>query len=218
MTVGKGRWTPIPLFFGLMTVCGSSLAQERTLMQIIASDPAVQQNALAAVTKSAVIINNPCPDARYTITGKGEVYVPPERDASGLIIKGVFKLEFHEEGCGASRTLNAFGVVQSPGKLALAPLLPGTTHAAPPMQKDAINVASASAGTPEKDCKIGYIADTQFVRQEAAPAGSGTAAPWQELWTLVSCTRRAQVPMRFIPQRNGTQIVAEHAKIDPVQK
>jgi hypothetical protein len=213
----KTRWMPLLLILSWVAVCSTSFAQERTVMQVIATDPAVQQNALVAVKQSAVVVNNPCPTAQYALTGKGEIYVPPERDASGVVTKGAFKLEFREDGCGASRILNVYGVVQSPGKLALAPLLPGTTHASPQMQRDAINVAGAAAGPPEKDCKINYIADTQLVRQEAAPAAGATAVPWQELWTLVSCTRRAQVPMRFIPQRNGTQIVSERAKIEPSQ-
>jgi hypothetical protein len=211
----KTRWGPALLAFGLAAVCGAAFAQDRTLMQVIATDPSVQQNALAAVKQSAVMANNPCPTAQYALTGRGEVYVPPERDASGVTTKGAFKLEFHEEGCGASRILNAFGVVQSPGKLALAPLLPGTTHATPQVQKGAMDLASAAAGPAEKDCKIGYVADTQFVRQEVVAPGSATAAPWQELWTLVSCTRRAQVPMRFIPQAHGTQVVAERANTEP---
>jgi hypothetical protein len=213
----KMRWMPLLLVFGWVAVCGTALAQERTVMQVIASDPAVQQNALAAVKQSAVMANNPCPAAQYALTGRGEIYLLPERDASGIITKGAFKLEFREDGCGASRILNAYGVVQSPGKLALAPLLPGTTRASPQMQRDAINVAGAAAGPAEKDCKINYVADTQLVKQEAAPVAGANTAPWQELWTVVSCTRTAQVPMRFIPQRNGTQIVSERAKIEPTQ-
>jgi hypothetical protein len=200
-----------------LSLCTPVIAQDQSILQAVLNDPAVQQHALDAAKQSAVIVNNPCPAARYALTGKGAVYTALERDPSGVITKGAFKLEVHEDGCGASHTLNVLGVVQTPGKLGLAPLLPGATLAGPQLQKDAINSAATSAGGPEKDCKIGYIEDTEFVKQDSAPVQGASAAPWRELWTLVTCTRRAHVPMRFIPQRNGTQIVAETAKIDPIQ-
>jgi hypothetical protein len=200
----------------LASLSAAGIAQDQDLLKTILSDPAVQQHALEAATQSAVMLANPCPTARYALTGRGMIYIAPQRDASGAVVKGAWRQEVQEDGCGARRTLNVLAVVQEPKKLGMAPLLPGTTHAGPQLQRDAVKFASAAAGGPEKDCTIGYVENTEFVRQDGAPAGGAGAPSWHELWTFVTCTRRAHIPMRFTPDRGGTQIVAEPATIDPI--
>jgi hypothetical protein len=91
-------------------------------------------------------------------------------------------------------------------------MLPGTTHAGPVLQRDAVGyavqVVAAVPGGNDPNCKIGYVEDTEFVSQEDTAIQGGKEPPWRELWTLVSCVQKMQVPMAFIPDATGTSISA----------
>ena len=217
MKTGGNRRIIAAAALSIASLSTPALAQDQRVLQSVLSDPGVQQHALEVVKQSAVMVRNPCPTARFALTGKGTVYIALERDASGAIVKGAWKQEVLENGCGVTRTLNVLGVVQGPKKLGVAALLPGTTRAGPQLQKDAVKFAVASAGGPEKNCNVGYVENTELVKLDGAPVAGASSPPWQEVWTLVSCTRRAHVSMRFTPESGGTQIVAGPTKVEPIQ-
>jgi hypothetical protein len=52
------------------------------------------------------------------------------------------------------------------------------------------------------------IEDTEFVSQESTAVQGGKGLPWRELWTLVTCVQKMQVPMLFVPDATGTSISA----------
>lgn len=137
-------------------------------------------------------------------------------DTAGNPTTGAAKFPVVQEGCGEKRILNVWAWVQTSAgcqnlpsprpSLAIAPFLPGTTRADPQLQKDAVSYAWIAAGGVDATCKSGHVAETEFLEQEnvALPGAKGT--PWRELWTLVWCVNRIQVPIRFIPDRTGTTI------------
>jgi len=193
-----------------------ALAQDNSLMQAIYADQAMQQHVIEAAKHAPVVVNNPCPSAHFTVTGKAIVFVLPERDSAGSIRKGAWKEEVRQEGCGQDRILNVLGVVQGPGTLGTVPLLPGNTRGDPQLQKDAVQYAMIAAGASGKDCAQGYVENTEFTDQGDKPVAGGKGPPWRELWTVIACGRKAQVTMRFIPDATGTTIGAER-RIAPAE-
>ncbi len=195
-------------------------AQDQLIVQRLLADPGEQQHVLAAAKRSAVVADNPCPSARFSLTGPVVVFVRPEFDSAGDIAKGSWKQTVEEQGCGAKRVLNVLAVVRAPKTLATMPILPGTTRAGPQLQKAGVQFAAeaaTTAGVRARGCTGGYMADTRYLRQDGAPVDGAKDPPWSELWTLVMCERKAEVPMRFIPERAGTRIVAEPARVTPIK-
>lgn len=58
-----------------------------------------------------------------------------------------------------------------------------------------------------EDCKVKYFAATEFVEQEA-PIPGAKVSPWREQWTMVHYNKKLVIPLRFIPDATGTQVVA----------
>jgi hypothetical protein len=178
----------------------------------VIADPGVQQRVLGTAKKSTVVIYNPCPSAQFNLSEKFVVYKPLTSDGTGAVTGGAWKQVVQEQGCGTNRILNVLAFVQGPKTLTTTPLLPGTTHADPQLQKDAVRYAVIAVGGAEKNCNIGYIADTEFLQHEGVPLEGAKGAPWQELWTLISCTKQSQVLMHFTPDRTGTSIFATQSE------
>jgi hypothetical protein len=197
----------------ILAVCAlanaTAFADDKAAFVKAVTDPQEQAHVLDTAKKSTVVLNNPCPSAQYTLLPELSIYAPPTFDSAGGILTGAWKHTLEEEGCGVTRTLNVLVLVRATKSLAVMPLLPGTTHADPQLQRDAVRYAVAAVGGPEANCTIGYVADTTFIDHEASAQPGAKAPAWRELWTLTSCTRRSQVPMRFIPDATGTQIVAD---------
>jgi hypothetical protein len=78
----------------------------------------------------------------------------------------------------------------------------------PVPQKDAVKYAAAWAAAAvgkNEECQVTYIADTEFVEQEAPGA---TVAEWRERWTMIQCNKKVTIPLRFTPNAPGTRVVA----------
>lgn len=184
------------------------MAADQTAFQKIVADPNVQQHVLAAARRSTVMLQNPCSGAEFTLLNDFAIYHPPTFDGAGAMIGGAWKQAVGEKGCGVGRLLNVLAWVPKPKTLGTAPLLPGRTRADPQLQKDAVGFAVIATGGREANCNIGYVADTTFLGQTGAPIAAGKGPPWREVWTLVTCTKKFEVPMQFIPDATGTTIVA----------
>jgi hypothetical protein len=185
---------------------GAALADDQANFSRLLNDPMERQHVIDAAGRSAVVINNPCPSAQFTVSNRVVIYRAPTFEPDGTLGSGSWKQEVNQRGCGTERVLNVLVFVGGGKGLSTAPILPGTTRADPQLQKDAVAHAVEASGGREEHCQAGYVSDTRFVDQEAV-AGQ-QAGPWREVWTLTSCTRMAQVPLRFIPDQNGTTIVA----------
>jgi len=201
----------------LALLSARALAQDASVMQAILADATAQQHVVDAAKKSTVFVQNRCPEAKFSVTGKIAIYTMPERDSSGAIAKGAWKEQVREEGCGTSRILNVLSSVPEPGKLNTVPLFPGTTRGVPLLQKDAVQYAFVAAKVTNKDCNEGYVEDTAFVDQGDKPIAGGKGPPWRELWTIDVCGRETQVTMRFTPDSTGTTIGAESPRLTPAE-
>jgi hypothetical protein len=201
----------VALAFGTFgPFCTTALADDQANLLKLLADPTVQQNFINSAVRSAVLVNNPRPSAQFSVTDKIAVYEPLVFDGSGLLVTGAFKRAVNEQGCGTSRILNVLLWVQGAKSIATGALLPGTTRADPVLQKDAagyaFNTANILASSSVENCQTPYLADTEFIEQESVVLEGAKGPSWRELWTLVWCTKKMQIPMRFIPDRTGTSI------------
>lgn len=189
-----------------------SVAEAPAPLASLLQDPAEQQQVIRGAAAAAVMQQEPCATAGYAVEKKLVIYRQPVFDAGGKATSGAWKQIVDEEGCGARHALNVIVVAQPSGELAVLPLLPGSTHADPVLQKDAVGfVVQAAATVPggrAPDCQRRYIADTEFVEQETETLPGAKGPSWRERWTFVSCAQRLQIPVHFIPDATGTTISA----------
>jgi hypothetical protein len=201
--------------FGLSAVVAlssSAIGADQSALIKMLSDPTEQQQVLSAARRSIPLVQNPCPSAVFSIERRFVIYKQPTFDNSGTLGDGSWKQIVDEQGCGEHHTLNVWVSAQGPTNVSMVPLLPGSTHADPLLQKDAVQFAAQAAATVpggrEPNCKIGYVADTEFIEQESVTLEGAKGPSWRELWTLVSCTQKMLVPIHFIPDSTGTTISA----------
>ena len=201
------------LGLGALVSC-AALADDRVTAAIVdaINDPTEQAHVLSVAQRSNVVMQNPCPTAHYTIARKFSLYLPVGLDGAGNISSGAWKQMVDAEGCGVRRVLNVLVSAQDAKGLSITPLLPGSTHADMVLQRDAVKFAAQALATVpggrEANCKVGYVADTEFIAQEDTVEPGGKGPAWREMWTLASCTQKMLVPMRFIPDATGTSIAA----------
>lgn len=198
----------LSLAFMLAAMPIVALGDDKADLLRVVADPVVQQRVLNAAKRSSVVINDSCPSAQFNLTDNLVIYKPLLRDTAGALIGGAWKQIVQENGCGNSRYLNVLAYVKDPKTLVTAPLLPGTTHADPILQKDAVRYAVIAAGAAMKNCNTAYIANTEFLQQEGEALKDAKGPAWREMWTVITCTNKAIVPLQFIPDSTGTEIVA----------
>jgi hypothetical protein len=122
-------------------VASSGRADDQSAFSQLLADQTLRQHILDAAGRSTVMLQNPCPSAQYTLEDKRFVRTAPAFDSSGHIVAGDWLQAVHEQGCDQTRVLNVLLLVQGPNSIATIPLLPGTTHAGPVLQKDAVKYA-----------------------------------------------------------------------------
>jgi len=198
----------IPAFAIYLLSIGEGFADDNADFSKMVSDPTEQKQVLKVAMQSGVVLNNPCTSANISILNKFTFYKPVAFDSAGHPAAGAWKQSITEKGCGQDRLLNVFFWLDPNHSIRAMPLFPGTTHADPVLQKDAMSQAAMAAQWPEKDCKTGWMENTEFLKETGAPLDGVKGKPWDELWTLASCTKKAQVTMHFIPDKTGTTIHA----------
>ena len=206
----KAALAVLGLLYG--AVPSIACADDQPAVVKLMSDPTEQRHVMSAAAQSTVVLQNPCPTAQYSVEGKFIPYRPVNLDSTGKIASGAWKQVVVEQGCGIKRVLNVLVSVQDSNTVSIAPLLPGTTHADPILQKDAVRYAVQSLATVpggrEENCRIGYVANTEFVEEGSSTLPGAKGPSWRELWTLASCTQKMLVPVGFIPDPTGTTISA----------
>ncbi len=185
-----------------------AVADEQADFLKLIENPAEQELVINAAKRSAVVLENPCAEAKFTLLNKFATYKPLQFDSAGKVIAGAWKQSVSEKGCGQERLLNVLMYIDEKTKgLKAMSLLPGSTKANALLQKDAIMYAVIAAECPEKnDCKNIYIADTKFLGLTGEALAGAKGKPWDELWTLSMCKKKAEVTMHFIPDSTGTTI------------
>jgi hypothetical protein len=157
------------------------------------------------------MINQPCPDAQYSIETTIGILKPLEFNGAGLLTSGAWTQPVREEGCGKSRRLNVLALSKNETQIATQALLPGTTRADPLLQRDALTnlftVAQIVVHEPNDTCKTQYVSDTEFLGEAGQPREGAQHPPWREMWTVSSCTKRSAVRVLFTPGAVGTSFV-----------
>jgi hypothetical protein len=185
-----------------------AFADEKSNFNKVVEDPSEQQLVLTAAQQCPVVLQNPCASAKFAHVNQFSFYKPLEFDSSGNITAGAWKQTVSETGCGKERLLRVLVFINHQSKVLKAfPLYPGSTRADPLLQQDAFKFAAIAATSPqERDCKTIYVADTEFLRVTGEALEGAKGKPWDELWTLAICGKKAQVTMHFIPDKTGTTI------------
>lgn len=190
----------------LMSI-GQVSADDKANFAKMVSDPIQQQQVLNVAKQSGVVVNNPCPSANFSILNQFAIHKQMTFDSFGRPTQGAWKQSVAEKGCGQDRLLNVFLWLDPNTNSARAmPLFPGTTRADPMLQKDAMPHAARAAQWPEKNCGTGYMENTEFLRETREPLEGAKGKPWDEVWMLATCTRKAKVTLHFIPDKTGTTI------------
>ena len=119
------------------------------------------------------------------------------------------------KGCGNDTTLNIRFLFDDQGALRTQVLLPGETQGDLKLQNDALMFALLSAGTIVPDCKLLQVINTAFESyglknpSTSDPGAGARYRPWWETWTVAGCGRKFAVPMDFIPDDAGVQIIQQ---------
>jgi TonB family protein len=233
----QGRAVPVEVKIGvnfriydranMIKMVADPTADDRANLIKLVHDPEEQKLVLDGAKRSSVMVNNPCPAAEYEIDLRHVlIWQPVSFDESGKIQKGVWKQPVNESGCGANRILNVYVQVyleQGAPKLRARTTVPGMTHADPLLQSDIRGPFMAAVGGAhgyDKSCKNAYIADTEYFGRKGDTLPGGKEPPWQELWTLISCAQKIEVPVLFTPDATGTGILVRSAdiKVFPLEK
>jgi hypothetical protein len=131
----------------------------------------------------------------------------------GFPTQGVWKQNFPVSGCGNDTTLHFYFIATAQEKVNTMVGVPGDTHADPILQRDALTYARIGAGTQAHDCKNFDVTNTKFEQFGVAyppmpdPGPATRLRPWWETWTMEGCGRLFDVPMDFVPNATGTQII-----------
>ncbi|HEV2673203.1 MAG TPA: hypothetical protein VGV37_01595 [Aliidongia sp.] len=142
-----------------------------------------------------------------------EVLDPVDFRGDGKPLKGSWKETVTSEGCGFRKVFTVVSAINTDGTVKHIDMLPGTSHADPFLERDAIGQARAAAASIlPKECQQVLISDTAFVAQEGEPAAATLPGrdphPWREEWTLKGCNATAIVTLHFVPDAKGTGIHA----------
>ncbi len=149
-----------------------------------------------------------CP-ALESPSSKVKVLAPVSFGSDGLPASGQWLLRLPVKGCGADTSINLLFL--APGqrdKIDVVALVPGTTNASPLLQHDTMRYAFIGFGSRVKDCSSALVVDTRFERFGlAGPPTAEADQPWRETWTVKGCGRTVDVPIEFVPDATGTQII-----------
>jgi hypothetical protein len=136
----------------------------------------------------------------------------------GSIEGGAWAESFPVRGCGNDTILHLNFQFSDAGKLNAFASLPGTTRADLILQRDALSYATLGPRLRVKDCDRFLVTNTRFEAFDPAapPHPAAKWKPleqkpkgraWQEIWSVFGCGHKFDVPIHFIPDETGTQIV-----------
>ena len=153
-----------------------------------------------------------CP-ALLAASSKVTVLRPVAFGPDGHPAAGAWRQAFPVSGCGNDTTINLFFAATGTQTMNALVGLPGSTNADPVLQRDARHFATTAALAAAKGCTAFVVTNTRFEafgvpsRGIPDPGPERRLRPWFETWTLVGCGRTFAVPMDFLPDATGTQII-----------
>jgi hypothetical protein len=129
---------------------------------------------------------------------------------------GSWRQDFPVSGCGNDTVLHIYFTATADEKITTNVGLPGSTHADLTLQRGGVAEALIGAmGTKNvaKDCKHFDVRNTKFesyglVDPAAPDPGPGSRfRPWWETWTMIGCGQIVDLPLNFVPDATGTNII-----------
>jgi hypothetical protein len=173
-------------------------------------------SALAAIPQT---VFRKCP----TLVSNGStvtVIRPVSFGGDGFPNAGLWKQAFPVSGCGNDTILNIYFSAGADEKINTVVGVPGTTRADLTLQRDTMSYANIGASLVAKDCKSFVAKNTRFegfgVPKPPIPDPGPDAhlRPWWETWTMIGCGRTIDVPIDFVPDEKGTQIIQPGGAIE----
>lgn len=152
-----------------------------------------------------------CP-ALVSTTSRVIAMQTPAFAPNGLPNAGAWKEEFPVSGCGPATVVNLFFSAKPTGEIDVVAGMLGTTRADPRLQRDAVPFARLAAGRVTSLCPTLEVAHAEFERmgrRDGTPPAEAPPGkqPWWETWTLTGCGHAVEVPIEFVPDATGTQII-----------
>jgi hypothetical protein len=141
------------------------------------------------------------------------VLKPVSFAADGFPNAGLWRQSFPVSGCGNDTILNFYFSAGADEKIDTMGGISGETRADLALQRDAVTYASVGARFVETDCKAFDVKNSKFEGfglknpPTADPGPDNRFRPWWETWTLVGCGHTIDVPIDFVPNEKGTQII-----------
>jgi hypothetical protein len=129
----------------------------------------------------------------------------------------LWKQTFPISGCGNDTILNIYFVAKADEKIDTVAALPGTTAADLKQQADAVVYAVTGARFAVRDCE-----SSKFVVKNTKFEGFGLSKPplpdpgpgqRKRPW-LTGCGRTVDVPIDFVPDQTGTQIILPRGEVE----
>jgi hypothetical protein len=133
---------------------------------------------------------------------------------------GLWRQRISVKGCGNDTVLNFYFSAGADEKVNTAIGIPGLTRADLILQRDAGLFANKGAMSVAKGCKSFEVTNTRFEGFGLAgpptpdPGAENHFRPWWETWTMVGCGHTIDVPIDFIPDEKGTQILQPGGSVE----
>ncbi len=205
--------TPAPMPDPLMAPDLRTLPGKRPSLQSLVQQSAWQEPVVAAARAQFKQMPESCAAAAFRPTGDLTIYAPAQFDAKGELVAGIWSEKVIESGCGTGpRQLNVLTMLQPGSQPARIPTMPGSTHADPTTQRNALQYAEAVAvrGSPP-GCKQEVFTDTQFDGYTGLPNPDLTnrdSRAWREVWLLSACGTNYVIGLTFTPNEKGIELTA----------
>ena len=206
--------TPAPMPDPLMAPDLRTLPGKRPSLVALVQQPAWQDPVIAAARAQFKQMPENCAAASFRPTGDLTLYAPAQFDAKGELVAGIWSEKVIETGCGTGpRQLNVLTMLQPGSAPARVPTMPGSTHADPTTQRNALQYAQAVAvrGSPP-GCKQEVFTDTQFDGYTGLPnadiTGGRDSRAWREVWLLSACGSDYVIGLTFTPNEKGIELSA----------
>ena len=184
-----------------------------TLAEVV-QQSAWQDPVIAAARAQYKQLPGGCAAAKFKPTGKLVLYAPTQFAPDGSLTGGMWSESVDVSGCGPlPDQLNVLTVVQPGAPPSRIPTMPGTSHADPETQKNALQYAQAIAvRAAPPGCTRQTFTDAQFDGYTGLPNPEITDGrenrAWRENWYLSACGATYVIEMTFTPNARGFQLSA----------
>lgn len=206
--------TPAPMPDPLAAPDLQRLGSTPPSLPALVQQSAWQDAVIAAARAQYKQIPDACSKAEFKPTGQLTIYTPAAFDQHGALLQGIWSESVDVTGCPGPHQLNVLTVL-APGAAAPSriPTMPGTTHADPETQKNALQYAQAVAiRAAPPGCRSLSFINTQFEGYTGLPNPDVTDGrpnrAWREDWTLYACGSTYDITLTFTPNAQGLQLQA----------